>query len=243
MSSTGGRSIEKILLVSGDGAAQCGLRDFLERCGYRVFATVKDSEALTYAAAGQPGLIIVDATPPPPGRLRLLERLRRSGVGVPILAVCGCGSASERLQGLMFGADDFICKPFDEDELFARTQALLHRRAAPGLPHRILKLGAATVDLRRLIVTIDGHEFRLSRAESALLDLLARRAGEPVSRSEMAETIRPGAGAAVGRAVDTHIWRLRKKLRDDGSEPHGIKNVPGIGYRLDGDGPPANRLL
>lgn len=228
---------ERILVADDEPQIRRMLDAFLTRHGYRVLQAADGVEALEHVLNEKPSLVVLDISMPHLDGLSVLKRLRASGVTTPVLIVSSHTEVSERVQGLKLGADDYLGKPFDNAELLARVQALLRRCANPAAPKHRFRLGAVIVDLVRMTVDNGAEEQRLSRTECAILDLLARNEGKPVSREHLLDVVWGYTYLPASRSLDTHVWRLRKKLDDAGDEPRWIKNVPGIGYRLDlGDG-------
>lgn len=224
---------ERILVAEDDEPVRTVISSQLQQHGYRVVEANNGREALQHLVHDTPALAIMDIEMPELGGLAVIARLRQAGNRLPVLVLSGRMSVEERVQGLDAGADDYLVKPFEGRELLARVRALLRRDKRPATGATILQLGATVVDLQRMLATSEGETVRLSRIECAMLELLARNAGRPVSRQEMLDVVWGYTRLPHTRTVDTHIWRLRKKLGDAGEEPRWIKNVSGAGYLLE----------
>ncbi len=157
--------------------------------------------------------------------MAILAALRSGGNPIPVLVASARDTVGDRIAGLEAGADDYVLKPFDLDELVARVRALLRRRAGSGSP--LLKFGGLTLDPMRRSVLRDGVPIELSAKEFALLETLMQRPGAVMSREKLEESVY-GWGEEVGsNAIEVHLHNLRKKL--GGAL---IKNVRGVGYRV-----------
>lgn len=224
---------QRILVADDDETTRLFVTMVLRKGGFRVLEVKNGREAVERSIQDQPALAIMDIAMPEMGGLAAIERLRKAGNSIPVLVLSGRGSVEERVQGLNAGADDYLIKPFEPDELLARIRALLRRHDRQKVEVEKLQLGNAQVDLVRKVVLISGETVRLSSIEVSILSLLARNSGRPVSRKEMLDVAWGYTYLPSTRTVDTHIWRLRKKIGDGGKKPRWIKNVPGAGYMLD----------
>ena len=220
-----------LLVVDDDDRIRDLLREFLARNGFRV------STAADAAAAGRLmdtfefDLLVLDVMMPGEDGFSFARRLRArpDDTGrTPVLILTARGQAGDRIEGLTTGADDYLSKPFEPQELLLRIEAIL-RRAGPkpsGPP--VLSLGRCAFDSGRGELTRDGVAIRLTEAEVDLLRTLARAANVPVDRMTLA---RDSADAA-GRAVDVQVTRLRRKIEDDPKTPRYLQTVRGVGYLL-----------
>jgi two-component system phosphate regulon response regulator OmpR len=176
-------------------------------------------------------LAVFDVMMPGEDGLSLTRWLReqRGPCGrTPVLMLTARGEASDRIEGLRVGVDDYLAKPFEPEELLLRIEAILRRSqdrpAAPGP----LSLGRCLFDPDRGELTCEGEVVRLTEAEVSLMRELARNPHEPVDRLALAR----GASDPSGRAVDVQVTRLRRKIEDDPKSPRYLQTVRGIGYRL-----------
>jgi two-component system response regulator QseB len=157
--------------------------------------------------------------------LTLLRELRSRRDAVPVLIISARDAVADRVGGLNAGADDYLLKPFDLDELVARLRSLLRRRA--GATSSVMAAGAISLDTVQRTVTQDGRELSLTAKEFALLEALLRNPGAVLSRERLEESIYSWGEEVGSNAVEVHLHNLRRKL---GSNL--IRNVRGVGYRI-----------
>ncbi|NTU85300.1 MAG: response regulator transcription factor [Chloroflexales bacterium] len=216
-----------ILVVDDDPKIASVVGRGLRFEGFDVRTAVDGNEALRTARDDPPDLIILDLMLPGIDGLEVCRRLRR-GTNAPILMLTARDSVPDRVAGLNSGADDYLAKPFDFDELLARVRALL-RRAAPGhdelLTFADLRLNVATHEVFRAQRRLD-----LTAREFAVLQLLMRSPRHVLSREQILERIW-GSGEVESNAVEVYIGRLRDKLEAD-DEPRLIQTIRGAGYSL-----------
>jgi len=174
--------------------------------------------------------VILDVMLPRQNGLAVCRAIRESGSSVPILMVTARDAVEARITGLDCGADDYLVKPFDFGELLARLRALIRRGGQPVLPERIA-IGALTLDTRGRRVVVGGRELVLTAKEYALLEYLARRAGDVVSRADIAEHVWDEHYDPMSNVVDVYIQRLRRKIEEAGAEPP-IRTRRGEGYQV-----------
>jgi two-component system response regulator MprA len=216
-----------LLLVDDDAPILRMLARTLEAEGYAVESAPDGGAALAAVERSLPDAIVLDVTMPGLDGLAVTRRLRAKGLRVPILLLTARDAVHERVAGLDAGADDYLVKPFDADELAARVRALLRRNQPPGdapLAFADLTLDAATGEARRA-----GRELELTRREAELLALLLRNARGVVTRELALEEVWGGEGEATPNAVDRYVAYLRRKLGD----PPLIHTVRGVGFKLD----------
>ncbi|WP_232470690.1 MULTISPECIES: response regulator transcription factor [Methylococcus] len=183
------------------------------------------------------GLIILDWRLPGKEGLAFCAELRNRQIGTPVLMLTARDALTDRVRGLNTGADDYLTKPFAFEELLARVRALL-RRAEPARP-ALLAVGDLVLDPRSRRITRGGRQLSLTPKEYAILELLLRRAGEVVSRTQLAEQIWRTGLIALDNLIDVHISNLRRKVDPPGVPPL-IRTVRGCGFSLaaNGDGSP-----
>lgn len=211
---------------------------YLRREGFRVLQADDGERGLELVAESAARLVIVDVGLP--GQIdgfEVCRRLRRVG-NVPVIMLTARDDEVDRVLGLELGADDYVPKPFSARELLARMRAVL-RRARPSASHGAgrdrLEVGDLAVDVPAHKATLAGKELQLTAFEFRVLVALARRAGETVTREELAHAVLPKGGRydpSVDRSLDVHVSHLRHKLGDDVREPRRIRTVRGIGYVL-----------
>ena len=213
----------RVLLVEDDPMIGKSIQQGLRQEGTSV-DWVRDGQAAELALTTIPyELLLLDLGLPGRSGLEVLARLRRSDNGIPVLIITARDAVTERIKGLDSGADDYLVKPFDLDELSARMRALLRRRsgrASPVIEHGDLRMNPATHEL-----TQDGKPVALSAREFALLQALLEQPGVPLSRAKLEERLYGWGEEIESNAVEVYIHSLRRKL---GSER--IKNIRGVGY-------------
>ena len=222
-----------LLVVDDDPRLRGLLQRFLSEQGFRVTAAA-DAAAARDALRGMSyDLVVLDVMMPGESGLLLVESLRRDGEEVPVLMLTAAGAPDDRVAGFEHGADDYLAKPFDPRELAQRVRAILRRAAPPppAAPATLpVQLGARWFDPERGELRGSEGTLRLTGGEAALLLALARRAGEVLSREEIAEAL--GTPDAGERAVDVQVTRLRRKIEPDPREPRFLQTVRHRGYVL-----------
>ncbi len=223
---------EKTLLVADDDPLERLLvTRILAEAGYRVSEAQDGGEALEKIAAEKPALVLLDVRMPKHTGFEVVEQMRARGDGMPVLMLTSLDDVDFKVRGLKAGADDYVGKPCDPRELLARVEALL-RRAPVGPAKRRLVFGDVVVDLDAKAGTHNGERLRLTRTEIAILEVLANARGTPVAREKLLESVWGYHNETQTRTVETHVWRLRKKIGDIGDEPKWILNITGLGYTL-----------
>jgi len=220
----------RVLLVEDEPRAAEILAKGLREHAYAVDVAADGDAAIEQAAAIDYDAVILDVMLPGRNGLAVCRRIRQSGSSVPILMVTARDAVDARIAGLDCGADDYLVKPFDFGELLARLRALIRRGGQPVLPERIA-IGALTLDTRGRRVVAGGRELVLTAKEYALLEYLARRAGDVVSRADIAEHVWDEHYDPMSNVVDVYIQRLRRKIEDAGADPP-IRTRRGEGYQV-----------
>jgi two-component system phosphate regulon response regulator OmpR len=221
-----------LLVVDDDPRLRELLRRFLEREGFRVTAAGCAAEARQLLRAMQFDLIVLDVMLPGESGLELTEAIRRDR-DVPVVLLTARGAPEDRIAGFERGADDYLAKPFEPRELALRIRTILRRLAAPPAQPQAagpVRLGDATFDPARGVLTRNGEPVRLTSGEAALLGALAARAGETLSREDLAAAL--GLHEQGERAIDVQVTRLRRKIEPDPREPAFLQTVRGRGYVL-----------
>ena len=202
---------------------------YLRRAGYRVEAAYDGDEALQKARDLAPALLVLDVMMPGPDGLQVCRSLRRRG-NIPIVLLTARSSDIDKVAGLRFGADDYVTKPFNPDELMARVDAVLRRTkggAVEAQPER-LRLDGLELDLASRTVELDGEEVSFTPKEFDLLATFARFPNVALDREQLLDLVW-GTSFYAMRTVDVHVARLREKLK---GSPLRIETVWGTGYRL-----------
>ena len=207
------------------------VRAYLQRAGYAVVTAVDGEDALRKIEAHRPNLVVLDVMLPHVDGLVLARHLRDERNNVPILMMSARGTVSDRITGLVEGADDYLAKPFNPAELVARVNALM-RRSSPGdLPTEALHHGDLQIDLERREVLCSGRIVALTDLEFRLIVTLIRANGRVLSRERLVESVYGLGEEVTGRAIDVAVKRIRTKLGDDVGAPRYISTVRGVGYR------------
>lgn len=216
-------SPRSVLVVEDDPALAGMLERLLQDEGYVVTCAPDGQRGLHLGLTRAFDLLLVDRGLPAVEGLDLIRRLRDAGVVTPTLVLSASGTSRDRVEGLDSGAEDYLAKPFDVDELLARLRALLRRHQEGA---RTLALGRGRLHLEARTVTVEGEpDVLLSEREAGLLAVLARRPGQVFSRGDL--LVRVFSEAESPGVVDTYVHYCRRKLGRD-----VIRTVRGLGYRL-----------
>jgi two-component system phosphate regulon response regulator OmpR len=222
-----------ILVVDDDVRLRALLQRFLTEQGFRV-STAENAAAARAALADMAfDLLVLDVMMPGETGLELTSALRAEGQEVPILMLTARGAPDDRIAGLEQGVDDYLAKPFDPRELALRIRTILRRAApAPAAPHSLapMQIGNRWFDIERAELRGPDGIIRLTGGEASLLQALARRAGDILSREDIGEAL--GTPDAGERAIDVQVTRLRRKLEPDPREPRFIQTIRHRGYVL-----------
>ena len=219
----------RILLVEDEPASAQMLAKGLREQSFAV-DIASDGDAATYQAEiNDYDLIILDLLLPRKDGLTVCRELRSKGTSVPILMLTALDAVSDRITGLDSGADDYLVKPFDFHELLARARALLRR--GPALHPDRIEVADLVIETRGRTVERAGRQLKLTAREYALLEYLARRQGEVVTRAEIAEHVWDESFDPFSNLIEVYVQRLRRKV-DDGFEPRLIRTRRGEGYTL-----------
>jgi two-component system, OmpR family, phosphate regulon response regulator OmpR len=218
-----------ILVVDDDDRLRDLLKRYLAREGHDV-TTAKDAAAARrFLQTMLFDLIVLDVMMPGEDGLSLLKGVRQE-IDTPVILLTARGQPAERIEGLKLGADDYLPKPFEPEELTLRISSIL-KRAAPESPVEEVRLSGMVFHVSKGELRRDGRLVRLTESETQLLSILASRAGAAISRQELAVL----TAAGVDRSIDVQVTRLRRKIERDPREPVHLQTVRGVGYRLTGD--------
>jgi len=221
-----------ILIVEDSADLVVLLERTLSEQGYSV-RSARDGEAgLASVLANEPDLIILDVGLPLRSGFEVVQELRRRNVSAPTLMLTGWGTVADRVTGLESGADDYLVKPFESDELVARVRALLRRAASNGrVP--LLCVGDVVFDPLSRQVRRGDRPLALTQREAALLECFMRNAGKPLSRAAITEQVwqQTADDAEDTNIVDVYVAYLRRKLDAKGEDPM-LHTVRGVGYVL-----------
>lgn len=215
----------RLLLVEDDEMVGKSLQRGLVQAGFSVDWVRDGREAELALGHGIHDLTILDLGLPKVDGMTLLETLRSRGNGMPVLIASARDTVRDKIAGLEAGADDYVLKPFDLDELIARVRALLRRHAGSGTP--VLRFGALLLDPARRVVTLHDQPVELSPREFGLLEALMLRPGTVISKEKLEESIYGWGEEIASNAIEVHVHNLRRKLGAD-----RIRNLRGVGYRV-----------
>ncbi|MGV8892344.1 MAG: response regulator [Burkholderiaceae bacterium] len=215
----------KILLVEDDAMIGKAVRQGLINAGFSVDWAQDGRAAELSLAHDVYNLMVLDLGLPYKDGLTILKSARAHANNIPVLIVTARDSVADRIAGLNAGADDYVVKPFDLDELLARIRALLRRHAGSGSP--VVTYGALSFDTIHKTVSVHGTLIDLSAREIGILEALMQKPGAVLTKEALEESLY-GWGQEIGsNAIEVHLHNLRKKLG-----PDVIKNVRGVGYRV-----------
>lgn len=220
----------RILLVEDEPSAARFIAKGLREAAYAVDVASDGGIAAEQCHHNDYDAIVLDVMLPGRDGLSICRELRAAGSDVPVLMLTARDAIEARVQGLDAGADDYLTKPFDFRELLARVRALTRRDRRPVLPET-LRAGDLEIHVASRRVACRGRDIVLTSREYALLEFLARRAGEVVSRADIAEHVWDEHYDAFSNVVDVYVQRLRRKL-DDPPAPSIIRTRRGEGYQL-----------
>lgn len=225
---------ERILAVDDDPLLLQLIDQTLEKGGYEVILASHGQEGLQLLAERKPHLIILDIMLPHVDGWEICRRIRKVST-IPIIMLTARGARSDVVQGLEAGADDYLVKPFYPEELLARVSAVLRRVAMPPPAQKApLRFGngSLVIDPTERLVTVDGETIDLTRTEFDLLLFMAYRPGRILTTEIIFENVWSYDADANLESVKWYVWRLRKKIEKDSSNPQYIITERGVGYRF-----------
>lgn len=227
----------RILLVEDEPSAARMLAKGLREEAYAVDVAGDGERALELAFVNDYDLVILDVMLPRKGGFEVCRELRAAGSAVPVLMLTARDAVEDRVAGLDSGADDYLPKPFDFEELLARVRALLRRR--PALYPEVINVADLFLDTRARRARRGGRDVELTAKEYALLEYLARRADEVVGRADIAEHVWDESYDPFSKVIEVFIQRLRRKV-DEGHDLKLIRTRRGEGYTLTAEGADAD---
>lgn len=220
-----------LLVVDDDDRIRALLKEYLARAGFRVTTAPDASRARRMLASLAFDLAVFDLMMPGEDGLSLTRWLRERDA-TPILILTAKGEADDRIGGLTAGADDYLAKPFEPQELLLRIEAILRRSQSRSGQRSLVAIGAFTFDMTRTELFRGEEPVRLTEGEAKLLKRLAQSPDMAVDRFALAEELTESAADASARAIDVQVTRLRRKIEADPKNPRYLQTVRGVGYML-----------
>lgn len=215
----------RLLLVEDDTQLAQGLQMSLRREGYVVNHVATGREALHTVSVGECDAVILDLGLPDMDGIAVLKKIRGTKNPLPVLVLTARDTLDDKIKGLDLGADDYIAKPFDMTELFARLRVIERRLGTVNTA--IVRIGDVIIDTAAHRVLVNDHEIELSRKEYMVLKALMEQAGRVQSREQLESKLYDWGEEVVSNAVEVHIHHLRKQLPEK-----FIKTVRGVGYSV-----------
>jgi two-component system alkaline phosphatase synthesis response regulator PhoP len=231
---------QRILVVDDDRSIVKVLAGYLEQAGFAVLAAHDGETALHLLRRDRPELVILDLMMPRRDGWEVTRIIRsdKDLASTPIIMLTARFEDTDKIAGLELGADDYVTKPFNAREVVTRVKALLRRQKldqrAPAMA-RILMNGGLRLDIDHHTLTVNERRVDLTRTEFNLLEILLANPGYTITRDELLEKALGYAYEGLGRALDTHIRNIRRKIEPDPDNPTYIQTVHGVGYRLTGE--------
>lgn len=221
----------RILIVEDEPDIVLSLEEDLRRQGYETAVAVEGRRALQLGAEGSWDLILMDVMLPQMDGFEVCAQLRRAGVRTPIILLTALAQEAQKVMGLDSGADDYITKPFSLRELRARIRAHLRRTAAG--EEMVFRFGDCELDFSRAELRRSGQPVEVTAQELRLLRTFLNNPGRVLSRDQLIEAAWGRGMSITDRAVDTHVFNLRRKIEAVPSEPKFLVGVRGLGYRFE----------
>jgi DNA-binding response OmpR family regulator len=231
---------QRVLVVDDDRSIVKVLSAYLEQSGYQVLTAYDGEMAIYMLRRERPDLVILDLMMPQRDGWEVTRIVRADPAlaPTPIIMLTARVENTDKIVGLELGADDYITKPFNAREVMARVKSLLRRvhldQSPSAVPH-VLCTGALRLDLDQHTLTVDSALVELTPTEFKLLEAFLSNPGYTLTRDDLLEKAMGYAYEGMGRALDTHIRNLRRKIELDPENPTYIQTVYGVGYRLAGE--------
>ncbi len=222
---------QTVLVVDDEEAIAEAVRARLQSEGYEVAVAGDGREAIALCSSVHPDLVVLDLMLPGMDGLEVCREIQRER-WIPVLMLTARTEEADTVAGFAVGADDYLTKPFSLRELVVRVRAILRRVeriTSPPTDEPIERAGLS-IDPARRTVVLDGSDVQLTPLEFEILLTLARTPGVVFTREQLMDKVWGYQDYAGGRVVDSHVARIRRKLREDGAEPRFIRTVHGVGY-------------
>lgn len=224
----------RTLVIEDDAAIRRGVMDALRAAGHQPTEAARGDDGLRLALSGDFDLVLLDIVLPGNSGWEILRVVRAARPELPIIVLTACGAEDQRVDGLQFGADDYVVKPFSLRELLARVDAVLRRAPAQSSGPAVVAFDGGKIDMVKRSLTLEnGKTVELSEKETEVLVFLAARSDQVVSREQLLAGVWGLNPKGLNtRTVDMHVTRLREKLGDDAADPRVLKTVWGRGYQF-----------
>jgi DNA-binding response OmpR family regulator len=225
-----------MLIVEDDPDIRMGLREYFDMEGYEV-ETAEDGEVALEAMknAEQCDVVLLDIMLPKKDGFEILREAQEMGFSAPVLVLTAKGEQEAKLKGFGLGADDYITKPFNVEELAARVKAILQRTMPPDkAPMDVYQIGDVEINFTTHEAHRNGEEVNFTALEFDILRYLIQYRGQTVTRKQLLRDVWGIDEEIITRTIDRHMASVRKKIEPDPSSPEHIKTVYGIGYRFEG---------
>lgn len=225
---------KRILLVEDEPTLSLLLQERLQKEGYAVSSSLDGEQALSLALRGPVDLVVLDIKLPKRNGFEVCRELRRRGLNLPVLMLTARSDVKDRIKGLKIGADDYLGKPFDVNELLARIEALFRRanNLAPQLIDSVFSFDDVVVDLKKAEVLRGGQPVELTAKEFGLLEYFIANPNERLSRQTLLEQVWGYKQLLNTRTVDLHVAQLRQKIEPEPKNPRHILTVFRSGYKF-----------
>ncbi len=218
----------KILVIEDEKKLAELLKDYLKQSGYEVFCLYDGYDAVSWVRINRPDMIILDLMLPGRDGLDICKEIRTFS-DVPVMIVTARVEEIDRLLGLEFGADDYICKPFSPREVVARVKVILKRTGGA----QSIQASGLILDESRYMASFNEKNMELTAVEFKLFQFLAANPGRIFSREQLMDSIYPDQRIVSDRTIDSHIKKLRKKISVVSPEKELIHSVYGVGYKFE----------
>jgi two-component system cell cycle response regulator CtrA len=220
----------RVLLIEDDSATAQSIELMLKSESFNVFTTDLGEEGTDLGKLYDYDIILLDLNLPDMSGFEVLRALRVAKIKTPILILSGIGGIEDKVKGLGYGADDYVTKPFNKDELVARIHAIVRR--SQGHAQSVVQTGDLIVNLTRKIVEIDGVRVHLTAREYQILELLSLRKGTTLTKEMFLNQLYGGMDEPEIKIIDVFICKLRRKLADASGGKNYIETIWGRGYVL-----------
>ena len=221
--------MEKILIVEDEFAISQVLKAYLTKVQFLTEQAYTGTEAMQKFHSWNPDLVLLDVMLPEKNGWQILEEIRQVSK-CPVIMLTALGDVNYRLDGLNGGADDYIAKPFEAEEVVARVKAVLRRTIADSGPTK--QFGALEINLQSHDVTLNGYKVELTHRDLSVLIFLAENPNQTFTRDQLIDKVWGWEYDGSDRAVDLAVKRLRKSLQDWPEEQGEIKTLRGLGYQF-----------